>query len=209
MTPDLLGHGGSDRPRDPDLYETPDLADDCVRLLDHAGIERAHVWGYSRGAWIAEAIAVRSPERVRSLVFGGNILGLDAEFRALVGAPLVEAARSRDWSKWPFPSTQEETAERIANNDLEVIGAAASRFGNWATSVEELASCSVPILAYAGDAEWFTPAAQQASELVGCAFGTVPGDHSQAFANAAAAVSLAHDFLTDRSLPGNSPVKEE
>jgi pimeloyl-ACP methyl ester carboxylesterase len=49
-------------------YTLADLAADGVGLLDHLGIERAHLVGASMGGMIAQLIAARRPERVLSLV---------------------------------------------------------------------------------------------------------------------------------------------
>jgi pimeloyl-ACP methyl ester carboxylesterase len=49
-------------------YTLSELAADGVGLLDHLGIERAHVVGASMGGMIAQTIAARRPERVLSLV---------------------------------------------------------------------------------------------------------------------------------------------
>ena len=44
-------------------YHLGDLADDAVGLLDHYGLQRAHVLGGSSGGMVAQLIAIRHPSR--------------------------------------------------------------------------------------------------------------------------------------------------
>jgi pimeloyl-ACP methyl ester carboxylesterase len=68
---DVRGHGESAKPHDAALYKSTALAGDVIALMDHAGITRAHVMGYSMGARIALATALSHPDRVDRLVIGG------------------------------------------------------------------------------------------------------------------------------------------
>ena len=68
---DNRGHGESEKLYDEAAYGAPLMAEDARRLLDHLGIERADVMGYSMGARITAFLALAHPARVRSAVFGG------------------------------------------------------------------------------------------------------------------------------------------
>ena len=70
ITIDNRGHGRSEKPHDPAMYG-PEMIEDQVRLLDHLGIEKTHVMGYSMGGRITIGWLTAHPERVQSAVIGG------------------------------------------------------------------------------------------------------------------------------------------
>ncbi len=69
---DLRGHGESDRPADAEAYPLTKLADDALQVLDAVGAERAHWLGYSLGGRIGLEVALRAPDRLRTLNLGGT-----------------------------------------------------------------------------------------------------------------------------------------
>jgi pimeloyl-ACP methyl ester carboxylesterase len=78
-------------------YTLSDMAGDAVGLLDHLGIERAHVVGASMGGMIAQTIAIEHPDRVLSLCSimsntGARWSGQPklATYRVLLGTPPKE-----------------------------------------------------------------------------------------------------------------------
>jgi thioesterase CepJ len=57
----------------PPPYSVAQLADDCLRLADHVGIDRFHVIGHSLGGWVAEELALTRADRIRSAVLMGSL----------------------------------------------------------------------------------------------------------------------------------------
>jgi len=63
---ELRGHGESELPG-PDQLTFERLTKDVVELLDHLGIDKAHIAGSSAGAFIAQSVAASFPERILTL----------------------------------------------------------------------------------------------------------------------------------------------
>jgi pimeloyl-ACP methyl ester carboxylesterase len=68
---DNRGHGGSTKLTDPADYHTEKMAGDVCALLDHLGLPRVDIMGYSMGARIAAFLAFEHPDRMRKVVIGG------------------------------------------------------------------------------------------------------------------------------------------
>lgn len=70
---DHRGIGRSDPAAEP--FSIVDLADDALALLDALGHASAHVMGISMGGMVAQELALKAPERVRSLTLGCTYSG--------------------------------------------------------------------------------------------------------------------------------------
>jgi non-heme chloroperoxidase len=66
---DQRGHGDSESPRC--CYAIPDFAGDVVAFMDTLKIPKATIAGHSMGSFIAEYLAVDSPQRVDKLILVG------------------------------------------------------------------------------------------------------------------------------------------
>ena len=94
ITFDNRGHGASRKLYDTKLYYAHDMATDAKNLLDHLGIEKAPVIGYSMGARIAAFLALNHPERVVASVWGGmgaNLISGLADSETIISALTAES----------------------------------------------------------------------------------------------------------------------
>ena len=72
----LYDHRGVGRSAPAPLVSTAEqLADDLLRLMDALGIEQAHLVGHSTGGAIGQHLALKQPERLRSLVLSASWAG--------------------------------------------------------------------------------------------------------------------------------------
>jgi pimeloyl-ACP methyl ester carboxylesterase len=81
------------------VYTLEDMADDVAGLLDALGLDSAHVVGASMGGMVAQTLAIRHPERVRSItsiMSTTGELGVAQPTEAATEALLSPPARSRD-----------------------------------------------------------------------------------------------------------------
>ena len=70
-------------------YTLSDMAQDAIELLNHLGIDSAHILGASMGGMIAQTLVIEHPERARSLI---SLYSVTGEFE--IGAPTAEAAEA-------------------------------------------------------------------------------------------------------------------
>jgi pimeloyl-ACP methyl ester carboxylesterase len=73
---DNRGHGESAKLYDPAQYDIATMASDVIALMDHLGIPRADIMGYSLGSRMTAVLAHDEPQRLRSAILGGIGIGL-------------------------------------------------------------------------------------------------------------------------------------
>jgi pimeloyl-ACP methyl ester carboxylesterase len=68
IVPDQRGYGGSDKPDGIEPYSIPYLVGDVIAILDHLGVDKAHVVGHDWGAAVAWGLGSLVSDRVDHLV---------------------------------------------------------------------------------------------------------------------------------------------
>lgn len=164
---DLRGHGKSDKPHDPEQYG-PEMAEDVVRLLDHLNQPKAHLVGYSMGAIVAGRVAATHPERVLSVVYGGQAPILTQKVKAdareiEVFANAVEAGQGLgpyllEVMPADMPRLTGEQADEMArilygDKDVKAFAAAGRGIKDLDVAGEQLARCTAPTLFVHGSKE--------------------------------------------------------
>ncbi|HRD74756.1 MAG TPA: alpha/beta hydrolase [Hyphomicrobiaceae bacterium] len=161
---DNRGHGASQKLHATSDYSAPLMAEDARRLLDHLGIERADVIGYSMGARIGAFLALAHPARVRSLVFGG--LGANM-IRPMAGtgpiAHALEAASIDDVTN-ATARTFRAFAEST-KSDLKAL-AACIRSAREPITAEALKTLQCPVLVAVGSEDVIGGSAEDLAALI-------------------------------------------
>ncbi|CAM5467702.1 alpha/beta hydrolase [Streptomyces spiroverticillatus] len=87
-------------------YTAEDMADDAIAVLDELGWESAHLVGVSLGGAIVQRVALRHPERVRTLTTMASVPGDVAGLKAL---PYIRLGTLAKFARLKFPDTPEGT----------------------------------------------------------------------------------------------------
>lgn len=168
---DPRGHGLSPAVTGP--YSMDQLVEDAVGLLDHFGIERAHVCGISMGGGVAVGLAVNHPSRVLSMIMcdsmGGRGTGTEWNDRiaaALKGGmkPLVEPTVTR----WFTQASQAANHPAIGRVRAMIAGTSTAGFVGCCQALQtydyrgRLAEIKVPALLIAGAEDGNRPQLMQA-----------------------------------------------
>jgi pimeloyl-ACP methyl ester carboxylesterase len=177
---DNRGHGASTKLYDPAAYHSASMAEDVRALLDHLGVARADVMGYSMGARIAAALALAHPERLRSIILGGlgshlvDGVGLPPSIADALEAPSLAAVS--DPQGRAFRAFAEQT-----HSDLKAL-AACIRGSRQTLTRAEARAIRMPALVAVGTADEVAGSAHALAALLPAGEPLdIPGrDHMQA-----------------------------
>jgi pimeloyl-ACP methyl ester carboxylesterase len=155
ITVDLQGHGRTadiDRPLDVRL-----MAGDVAALIDHLGLDRPDVVGYSLGGGVALQVAFQFPEKVGRLVAASASIRRDAtypEIRQQQGQ--MSAAAAEFMKETPMYELYQRVAPRPEDFPrlLDKIGVAMAQDFDF---TEEVRGLRVPTLVVAADADMAPP----------------------------------------------------
>ena len=181
---DNRGHGESEKLYDEAAYGPKLMAEDARRLLDHLGIDRAHVFGYSMGARVTAFLALAHSARVRSAVFGG--LGANM-VRGLAGArPIAKAMLAPSIDDVTNAAARTFRAFADATGSDRRALAACVVGSREALPEEEVKKIAVPVLVAVGDQDVIGgSAAELAAMIPGAEAYVIAGrDHMKAVGDA-------------------------
>jgi len=149
IAPDLQGHGRTadiDRPLDIEL-----MADDIAALIDHLGLDKPDIVGYSLGGGVAMKTAAKYPDKVGKLVAASqNLTPNDIDPALRAQQVVVNAAAAEFMKDTPMYQLYQRVAPRPEDFPrlLDKIGESMSRDFDFS---EEVRGLQVPALIVAAD----------------------------------------------------------
>jgi pimeloyl-ACP methyl ester carboxylesterase len=145
---DNRGHGESEKLYDSAQYSIPAMASDVVALLDHLGISRADMMGYSLGGRMTAWLGLNEPQRLRSAILSGIGIGLiEGGGPGENVARALEAPSLEDVSD-PVGRTFRAFADRTRSDRKALV--ACLRGSRGLMIKEEAAGIAVPVLIAVG-----------------------------------------------------------
>jgi len=151
ITAEMQGHGHTadiDRP-----LSFEQMADDVAGLMDHLGLERADIYGFSLGGGVALQTAIRYPERVRKLGLVSTPYSRAGWYpEAATAMSSMNAEVAQMMMTTPIYAAYAEVAPRPDDWPVLVtkVSQLLGRDYDWSTDV---AAIEAPVLYIVGDAD--------------------------------------------------------
>lgn len=192
------GYPPSDVPEKAASYSQDRATDDILAVMDHLGIDKAHVVGLSMGGFASLHFGLRHPARARSLVVAGVGYGAEkheeAKFRTEVEAvakSLLEEGMAAFAQKYAYGPTRVQFENKDPRGFLEfkkalaehsALGSANTQIGcqgrrpSLYDLVDGMRAMTVPTLILTGDEDWpcLAPALLMKREIPTAALAVMP-----------------------------------
>lgn len=174
---DCRGHGESEKPHEAQAYHTDSMVGDVVRLMDHVGVSRAAIMGYSMGGRIVAELLIRYPQRLTCAILAGIGRGVLGERRDAEAIARVLEAQDAATITHPVGKAFRQFAEQ-GGNDLQALAACMRGFRSVVDDAA-LATLRTPVLIVAGDRDELIGDPSELARLIpGARLVVVPGrDH--------------------------------
>jgi pimeloyl-ACP methyl ester carboxylesterase len=198
VTYSARGYPPSDVPEISGSYSQNRATDDILAVIDHLGIDKAHVVGLSMGGFATLHFGFRHPTRARSLVVAGVGYGAEREQQAkfkgeveTVAKSLLEEGMAKFAEKYAYGPTRvqfenkdprgfaqfkkelgEHSALGSANTQIGVQGRRPSLYD----LVDQMRALTVPTLVLSGDEDWpcLAPGLLMKREIPSAALAVMP-----------------------------------
>jgi pimeloyl-ACP methyl ester carboxylesterase len=180
VTLDNRGHGDSDRPHDAELYTPVAMAGDAIALLDHLGVNRAALLGYSMGARIAAFASYAHPERVNCAIFGG--MGLNLIHGLSDGNDIIAGLLAPSLDSLTHPTARQFRIFADHTGSDRIALAACMETSREPMAKADVRRIPVPVLVAVGEADEMAGRPEPLAELLphGEAFVIPKRDHMRA-----------------------------
>lgn len=170
VCPDLIGHGESEKTNVEEFYTQQNQALSIIKIMDALSYKKAHVIGYSAGAWVALGLLNRFPERLNSVVLGGW------DFKnGLPDTP--EGKLSFDIFMSYAKSIAPELTSSLSTDDEKSVKCFFNELRKYQGKEESFFPYSTPTLLWAGASDPYYASMAELAELHALPLLTGKGDH--------------------------------
>lgn len=198
---DARGHGQSNKPHDPVAYVLEKQAADIVAVLDELDVDKAHYFGYSMGGTLGWALAKYAPDRLSSLIIGGEApedFDASGNIAGLRGVSAEERGREAAsyFGQYGFP--EDEIYALYSTIDFEAVIADLQTFST-EDFAPDLPDMSMPILLLSGTRDGdYLALKVAATKLPNGTLASLPGyDHGTTFLQRDLVVEQLTKFLAE------------
>jgi 2-succinyl-6-hydroxy-2,4-cyclohexadiene-1-carboxylate synthase len=218
IAPDLIGHGQTSSPQNPQRYTMQHVCDDLATLIQTLTTQPVHLLGYSMGGRVALALAIAYPQLVKTLVLESASPGLQSKAERITRQTSDDTLATRieqagieafvdEWERlalWHTQTAQQKNALRVQRLQNNPVGLANSLRG-YGTGVQpslwaKLPQVSIPTLLIVGehDSKFVQIAEQMHTRLSHSHKHTISqAGHTTHLENSATFVRVVLEFLAN------------